>query len=101
HEPTVFERGDQVGGVWVFNKTNGRAFSTVHFQHSKYVSVFSDYPMSMETNEFPHYTEVLQYLNDYVDHFDIRKNIKFNTPVDKVVKTDDGWDVTISYPGGQ
>lgn len=101
HEPTVFERSDRVGGVWVFNETHGRTFSTVHFQHSKYVSVFSDYPMSLESNEFPHHTEVLQYLNDYVDHFDIRKNIKFNTSVDKVTREDNCWKVTVSYPGGQ
>jgi dimethylaniline monooxygenase (N-oxide forming) len=101
HEPTVFERSDQVGGVWVFNNSQGRAFSTVHFQHSKYVSVFSDYPMSLESSEFPHHAEVLEYLNEYVDHFEIRKHIKFNTTVEKVVKTNDGWDVTISYTGGQ
>jgi dimethylaniline monooxygenase (N-oxide forming) len=101
HEVTVFERGNEVGGVWVFNHNQGRAFSTVHFQHSKYVSVFSDYPMSLESSEFPHHTEVLQYLNEYVDHFDLRKHIKFNTSVAKVKKTDDGWDVTINYSGGQ
>ncbi|NES82635.1 MAG: NAD(P)-binding domain-containing protein [Moorea sp. SIO2B7] len=101
HEVTVFERSDKVGGVWVFNNGNGRTFSTVHFQHSKYVSVFSDYPMSIDSNEFPHHTEVLAYLNDYVDHFDIRKHIKFNTSVEKVSRKDDNWEVTISFPGGQ
>lgn len=101
HEPTIFESSDQVGGVWVFKNTSGRAFSTVHFQHSKYVSLFSDYPMSVECSEFPHHTEVLQYLNDYVDHFDIRKYIKFNTAVYRVSRNNNDWEVTVRYPDGQ
>lgn len=101
HEPVIFETSDQVGGVWVFKKTSGGTFSTVHFQHSKYVSVFSDYPMPAECSDFPHHTDVFKYLNDYVDHFGIRKYIKFNTTVEKVVRKDDCWEVTASYPGGQ
>ncbi len=101
HEPTVFEKSEQIGGVWVFKNNSGRAFSTVHFQHSKYVSVFSDYPMSKEISEFPEHTEILQYLNDYVDRFDLRKHIKLSTSVDQVEFKDDYWEVTVNFSGNQ
>lgn len=51
-----------------------------------------DYP------DFPSAAQVLKYLEDYADHFDLRKHIVFNTEVKKVQPILDGsqWEIQIS-----
>lgn len=101
HEPTVFESTNQIGGVWVFRKTSGGTFQSLHLQNSKYLATFSDYPMADNVSDFPHHTEVLKYLNDYVDRFKLRDCIKLNTKVEKVTRKNDCWEVTIRSKHGE
>lgn len=51
-----------------------------------------DYP------NFPSAAQVLRYLNNYADHFDLRKHIIFETEVTKVQPISDGsqWEVLLS-----
>ena len=100
HEPIIFEENDQIGGVWVFKKTSGGTFNSVHLQNSKYSAAFSDYPMPEHFSEFPHHTEVLKYLNDYIDHFQLRDCIRLNTKVEEITRKDNYWEViTLSLKG--
>ncbi|MEA5506752.1 NAD(P)-binding domain-containing protein [Halotia wernerae UHCC 0503] len=101
HEPVIFESTDQIGGVWVYRKEVSSTFSTVHLQNSKYVSGFSDYPMPNHFSEFPHHSEVLEYLNNYVHHFKLRDCIRLNTRVNKVKRVGDFWEVTTCSPDGK
>jgi dimethylaniline monooxygenase (N-oxide forming) len=101
HEPVVFERSDRIGGVWVYKKTRGGTFDTVHLQNSKYSAAFSDYPMPADFNEFPHHTEVLKYLESYVDRFQIRDCFKLNTIVEKIRRKGSLWEVTTSSEAGR
>jgi len=100
HDPVVFEKTDKPGGIWVFKKSSGGTFSSVHLQNSKYSAAFSDYPMPEYFSEFPHHTEVLQYLNEYIDHFKIRDCFRFNTNVEKITKKDNLWEVTTQSKDG-
>ena len=56
---------------------------------------FSDYPFPDNTPDYPHWEDMARYVNDYVDHFDVRRMIRFNTRVDRVVQDADrnGWTV--------
>lgn len=101
HEPTVFESTEQVGGVWVYRKASGGTFESVRFQNSKYLSAFSDFPMPEQMSDFPHHTEILAYLNSYIDHFGLRDCIRVNNVVEQVVRLRDCWQVTVRTPEGQ
>jgi cation diffusion facilitator CzcD-associated flavoprotein CzcO len=63
----------------------------------------SDYPFPGSLPDFPSRAQVLQYLNDYVDHFGFRERIQLNTEIEQVIPDKESkWNVTIhSADGGR
>ena len=100
HEPIIFESSSTIGGIWAYREGSGGTFKSLYFQNSKYLSAFSDYPMNNCISDFPHNSEVLKYLNDYVDHFNLRKYIRLNTIVKKVKYINSLWHVTVNSING-
>ena len=47
--------------------------------------------------DHPHNTDMQQYIENYVEHFDLRKHIQFNTTVANVRRDGDVW--SIHYRG--
>jgi thioredoxin reductase len=93
-----FDRGDRVGGNWVFGNSNGvsAAYRSLHINTSRERMEYSDFPMPKSYPDFPHHTQVAEYFENYVEHFGFRDKITFNTGVDKAVRADDGtWTVTL------
>jgi len=92
---TVFEASDRVGGNWVFGNRNGMsaAYRQLHINTSRDRMEFSDFPMPRSYPDYPHHTQIAAYFDAYVDHFGFRDRIRFETPVRRVEKTGDGWDV--------
>ena len=95
-ECLVFESSDDIGGVWKYrDKPNGKGgvmFSTVSTS-SKTVNEFSDFPMPDDYPSFQKHTLILQYLNDYADHFGIRDAIRLNSEIVEATKRDDCWEI--------
>ncbi len=94
-----FEMSDNIGGNWYFNNPNGLSscYESLHIDTSKWRLAFEDYPVPKDWPDFPHHSQLLQYFNDYVDHFDLRETITFNTAVTRATRREDGdWDVTLS-----
>ena len=56
---------------------------------------FSDYPFPEETPDYPHHTQMAAYVNSYVDHYDLRRHIRFNTTVTRLTRDQDGAGWTI------
>ncbi len=99
-----FEMSDQIGGNWVFKNPNGLSacYESLHIDTSKYRMAFEDYPIPDDFPDFPHHAQVLQYMNDYVDHFGLREKITFRTKVVWCARRDDGvWAVTIEDADGR
>ncbi|NNE21918.1 MAG: NAD(P)-binding domain-containing protein [Rhizobiales bacterium] len=95
-ECTVFERQDRLGGVW----TDGYLDYGVQVQKELYE--FPDYPLPPDTPQFTPGPVMQQYLEDYADNFDIRKCIRYNTPVVKVARAagkSEGWRVSSKSAG--
>ena len=90
----VLEASDDIGGVWKYRETpNGKGgvtFSTVSTS-SKTVNEFSDFPMPDDYPPFQRHTQVLSYLNDLADHFNLRQAILLNREVTKIDKTGEMW----------
>jgi cation diffusion facilitator CzcD-associated flavoprotein CzcO len=95
----IFEASDDVGGTWYYNNPNGMSacYQSLHIDTSKWRLAFEDYPVPDDWPDYPHHSQLLQYFHDYVDHFDLRKHIAFNTRVEKARRRKNGgWDVTLS-----
>jgi dimethylaniline monooxygenase (N-oxide forming) len=91
----VLEGSDDIGGVWKYreepNGKGGVMLSTVSTS-SKTVNEFSDFPMPDHYPAFQKHTLVMDYLNDYADHFGLRDSIRLNTEVVDASKREDGWE---------
>ncbi|XP_034214746.1 flavin-containing monooxygenase FMO GS-OX3-like isoform X2 [Prunus dulcis] len=123
HKVVVFERGDQVGGTWVYTpKVESDPLglhpdrTTVH--SSMYQSLrtnlpresmgFRDYPfVAKEEDEkrdprrFPGHREVLRYLKDFASEFGISEIVRFDTEVMVVDLVEGGkWKVKSKSKGG-
>lgn len=94
-----FEMSDGVGGNWYYKNPNGRSscYQSLHIDTSKWRLAFEDYPVPEEWPDFPHHSQILQYFNDYVDHFGLRESLQFNTAVEKAQRLENGdWEVSLS-----
>jgi dimethylaniline monooxygenase (N-oxide forming) len=87
-----FEKGSQIGGNWRFNNDNGMssAYRSLHINTNRMIMAYSDYPMPIDYPMFPHHSHIINYFDDYVNHFGIREDIQFNTEVKDVTRNDDG-----------
>ncbi|RYR51986.1 hypothetical protein Ahy_A06g026923 isoform B [Arachis hypogaea] len=77
--PIVFEATNTIGGVWT------KTLNSTKLQTPKVMYQFSDFPWpSSVTQDFPDHNEVLDYIKEYAQHFDLIKHIKFNTRVEGI-----------------
>ena len=103
-----FEKGSGIGGNWRYGNDNGvsAAYKSLHINTSKAKMAYSDFPMPEDYPDFPHHSQILDYFEDYVDHFGIRDSITFHTTVRRIEPAGDGrdahgWDVTVQGPDGE
>jgi dimethylaniline monooxygenase (N-oxide forming) len=93
-----FEKSDRVGGNWVFGNKNGMsaAYRDLFINVSRERMQYADYPMPSSIPDFPHHTHIARYFEDYIDHFDLRDAIQFETGVRQATRRDDGvWEITL------
>ncbi|WP_067899786.1 flavin-containing monooxygenase [Nocardia vaccinii] len=78
-----FESSDRVGGNWAFGNPNGHssAYRSLHIDTSKHQLSFRDFPMPESYPDFPHHTQIKQYLDDYCAAFDLGSAIEFGNGV--------------------
>lgn len=91
---TVFERNSRIGGVW----TGGYLDFGVQVQRELYE--VPDWPLPVETPDFPPGPQVCAYLEDYADQFGVTPQVRLNTTVVGVNEREDGapgW--TLAYRG--
>ncbi|EAL62478.1 hypothetical protein DDB_G0289931 [Dictyostelium discoideum AX4] len=85
--PTVFEMSSELGGVW--NPSIGKCWDNLTTNVSRYVMCFSDFDYHNDDYDiFPNYKTVYQYLINYVNHFQLKKYVEFNSKVIKVERID-------------
>jgi cation diffusion facilitator CzcD-associated flavoprotein CzcO len=96
---TCFEASDDIGGNWYFGNPNGRssAYQSLHIDTSRDGVSFRDMPMGpVEYPDYPHHTQILDYLHSYAEAFSLRDRIRFETPVEHAQRKDaGGWEITL------
>jgi cation diffusion facilitator CzcD-associated flavoprotein CzcO len=93
---TCFESSDRIGGNWAFGNPNGHssAYRSLHIDTSKYQLSFRDYPMPESYPDFPHHTQIKQYLEGYAEAFDLKSRIEFGNGVSRARRLPDGgWEL--------
>jgi dimethylaniline monooxygenase (N-oxide forming) len=109
HEANItfdcLEKGNRVGGNWVFDNINGMssAYEGLYINTSRDRMQYSDYPMPKSYPDFPHHTQIARYFDNYVDHFGFRDTIQFETSATHISKLADsgGYRVVVDGPKGQ
>jgi dimethylaniline monooxygenase (N-oxide forming) len=89
---TLFERNEQLGGVWA------DGYSNFGVQAPKELYEFPDWPLPDDAPNFTPGPYFQKYMEGYVDHFGFRDCIQFNTHVTKLEQCEDGW--TVETNGG-
>ncbi len=98
-----FEAGSRVGGLWWYGNDNGMSniYQSLHTNTSSRRSGFSEYPMPDDYPDFPSHAQVLAYLEDFVDHFNLAQSIRFAHRVEHVGRSGDGrYAVTVQRRDG-
>lgn len=96
----VLEKESDLGGIWNSDLPVGRMYKSTHMISSKPFTQYPDYPMPDHYPDFPHHTQVLEYLRGYADHFNLHAHISYETRVERVERaaSDDGavgWTVSV------
>ena len=91
------EKHSDVGGLWDIDNQGSPLYESAHFISSKTLSAFPDFPMPQSYPDYPSRKQVLNYIKEYAKHFDIYKNIKFNSSAKSLKQNpDETWSVQLS-----
>ncbi|XP_037713560.1 senecionine N-oxygenase [Drosophila subpulchrella] len=101
-QTTVFELSDRIGGTWVYNEATGvvngidvhsSMYKNLRTNLPKEVMGFPDFEIGKNEVSYVRSDEICDFLNQYADHFQLKKHIKFNTYVIRVVQRNSKWQV--------
>jgi hypothetical protein len=110
-EVAIYEAGSAVGGVWVYSErteqdplgqdsdtaVHSSLYDSLTTNIPRDLMAFADYTFDSAGGgddlwpRFPHHTQVRQYLDRFVNDFDLRKLIRFNSRVEKVQRLETEW----------
>ena len=96
YECTIFERRDELGGVWADGYLN------FGVQVQKELYEIPDWALPAETPDFTPGPAFQKYLSDYCDEFGVRSRIRFNAEVTGLAPRDGdrlGWVLTFDNNG--
>jgi len=90
HDVTCFEKGHDIGGVF----SDGGSYDSVKLTVSNYFMAYSDFMPYEEPIRFWSRSEYRDYLNRYVEHFDLRRHIKFGFALEHMRRLESGtWEL--------
>jgi cyclohexanone monooxygenase len=93
----VYEQGGGVGGTWYWNRYPGARCDVESMQYS--YSFSEELQQEWDWSErYAPQAEILKYANHVADRFDLRRDIQFNTGVERAVFDEDtnAWSITTS-----
>jgi cation diffusion facilitator CzcD-associated flavoprotein CzcO len=75
----LFERHDDVGGIWDQSNPGSPVYDSAHFISSKWTSGFYGLPMPDEYPDYPDHRQLVEYIRAFAREFGLYDNITFNT----------------------
>jgi 4-hydroxyacetophenone monooxygenase len=92
---TVLEQQSDLGGVWRTNRYPGARVDT-----PSAIYTYADFRRNWEDN-YGSQSQILDYLNQFVDVFDLRRLISFDSPVTSVRFREDHHDWEVTFGAAQ
>uniref|UniRef100_A0A1I8BMZ5 Flavin-containing monooxygenase n=1 Tax=Meloidogyne hapla TaxID=6305 RepID=A0A1I8BMZ5_MELHA len=94
YEPVIFERLNQIGGLWRYNPNQfeNDLASVMKFtviDTSKEMNAYSDFPPPDHFANYMHNTKMIEYLELYTKHWNLDKYIRYRNTVTSVIRADD------------
>nr|XP_054770718.1 flavin-containing monooxygenase 5-like [Lytechinus pictus] len=90
----VYERTGEVGGLWVFRENDYGVMRFTHINVSKQNYCFMIFKTDETLHDFPHNTQMAQYIGDYTRHFNISECIRYHRRVTKLERDGEGWRIS-------
>lgn len=87
NDVTVFDKVSDVGGVW----SKSRRYPGLRTQNDKGSYALSELKMSKKYPQWPSGEQVQEYLEEYVDKFNLRPTLRLSTEVLSAEPDDSGW----------
>ncbi|XP_062558931.1 uncharacterized protein LOC134223755 [Armigeres subalbatus] len=106
-EVTVFEQTSKVGGTWVYTDETGKDKYGLDIHTSMYQGLrtnipkeimgFPDFPIGQQEESYVTSQDVLKFIENYTEEFDLNKYIKFEHHVIRVTRKMDceKWEVLV------
>ena len=99
-----FEAHSGLGGLWDIRNPRSAVYETAHLVSSKHRTAFAEFPMAAHVADYPGHRELLAYLQDYAEHFDLQRHFRFGTLVRRIEpvseRPDTRWRVTVDAGQG-
>lgn len=92
----VFERHDDVGGLWGYGRPYSAVYNSARLISSKTMTQYRGFPMPDELPDYPGHEPVFAYLKSYADAYGLRDYISFNTEIRQIVRDGNHWQVELS-----
>lgn len=92
-----FEASDEIGGNWTYQNSNqmSAAYESLHINTHAGLMEYADLPMPTDTPHFPSHRLIKAYFDSYVECFDLRDKILFQTQITHAERLSDGsWKIT-------
>ena len=99
----TYEQAGDVGGNWNYGSPTSRVYASTHAISSKAFTQYPDFPMPDELPDYPHHSQLLDYLRAYAGHFELGPHLHLRHRVvraEPVGSPAVAWDVTVAPPGG-
>lgn len=91
-QPTIFEQGVGVGGVW--RGDSGKVWSSLRTNLSKWTCSFSDAPWPEAAEDFPGSADVVKYLEMFAMQYNLLEHVRQQSCVKNLDIVPGGWRVT-------
>lgn len=93
----VLEREHELGGLWNYGRPQSVLYHSTRMISSKPFTQYPDFPMPAGYPDYPHHTQVLDYLRSYARHFGLDEAIEYGSPVERLAPVDGGaaWEATV------
>jgi len=94
--PVVLEQEDGIGGLWKYNpdpNSHSSCYRSLETNTPKRLTQFSDFQMSEQYPKFPRHDQMLEYLQNYCDEFDLMSYVRLGCRVISVDKSEGLWHV--------
>lgn len=75
----VLEKSNDIGGLWYYREDDFGVMESTHINVSKYNYCYSDHSFDENVADFPHHSEMLNYIKSYARKYQLNKHILLNT----------------------